>query len=221
MAFLFVTAAPVTAKQLDRKCDQGDCLALVVENGNVLGQRTGEFSPGKLEIGKYDPKGARLVSPKEAPIMYSKTQRGWVAVVAAYIPEDVLLWPQLRLYIFDPQGHRTTVEDLYNRIGPTARPNFRMGKLFNTNSEILQVSTDGEHSYVVRTLIWLLPENGTPKLLLDAPGLVDRIQQAAAGKQAGFSIQRETYDGVHAETKGQKREFWVWDEEQKTLRMAA
>ena len=57
-----------------------------------------------------------------------------------------------------------------------------MGRLFNTDSEFLQVSTDGEHEYVVRTFVWLLPEKGRlPILLMDVPGLVSRIQEANSG----------------------------------------
>jgi len=215
----FITGQLWGAKVVDRQCYQRDCLTLVIENGKVLGQRSGGFSPGNLELGKYDVRGASLVSAKEAPVLYSKTRRGWVGLVAAYIPEEALLWPQLRLYIFDPQGHRTTTQDLYIRIGSEAQPNFRIGALFNTNSEFLQVSTDGEHSYVVRTLIWLLPDKGAPRLLLDEPSLVNRVQQSSAGRRGGIWTQRETYDGVHAETKGSKSEFWAWDEDQKALQL--
>ena len=54
-------------------------------------------------------------------------------------------------------------------------------------------------------------------LLLDISGTVVGVQQAGAGKGAGFWIDRETYDGVNAATKGWKKEFWAWNESKETL----
>jgi hypothetical protein len=96
--------------------------------------------------------------------------------------------------------------------------NAKMGDLLGTGNEFLLVMIQGEHTYVIRTLVWLLPDNSSsPILLLDVPGLVDNIPKAGPGIQAGIWIQRETYDGVNADTKGRKPEFWAWDEAQKTL----
>ena len=53
--------------------------------------------------------------------------------------------------------------------------------------------------------------------MLDTPGVVDRVQLKEDGEEAGLWISRETYDGVHAETKGKKLEFWIWAEDRKTL----
>jgi len=218
MRFLFLTLAFMagtaqSAQQLDRKCFQSDCLTLAVEKGIVFGQHTGP-QVGKLKIGEFDARGIGFVPTTEAPIQYSRTERGWVAVVAARVPKDFILWPELRLYLIDPAGHQRSQEDLY-----TLLHDFRVGRILNTRTELAEVSTVGDHSYVVRTLIWLLPEvNSRPKLLLHGEGLLNRIQPVtASGREPGFWIDRETYDGIHAETKGWKPEFWAWDEDHKIL----
>jgi len=125
---------------INRECSRGNCLSLAIRNSTVVAERTGEFSPGRLVIGKHDARGAGLSSSGEATVFYGRTARGWSALIAAYIPADFLLWPELRLYVFAPNGQRRTVENLYNSLGkPT--PNVRIGQIFNSNSEILQVST--------------------------------------------------------------------------------
>lgn len=210
---LAIGAWTSAAQEIKRECSYGDCLSLAIRDGTVVAERTGAFSTGTLQIGKHDARGARLLPSSEVPVFYGKTQRGWVAVVAAYIPRDFLLWPELRLHIFDSEGQQRTVEDLYNSVGKPDHPNIRIGKIFNSNTELLQVSTDGEHAYVVRTLVWHLPtKNGSPVKLLDVLGLVDRVQQPTSRARGGFWIQRQTYDGLHARTKGWKLEFWAWDE---------
>jgi hypothetical protein len=70
-------------------------------------------------------------------------------------------------------------------------------------------------------MVWLLPNAGEPKLLLRAVGALRRFQPIGAGVTGvpGIWIDRETYDGVHAETRGRKLEFWLWDEHSKKLRL--
>jgi hypothetical protein len=221
VALLVFQSRLASAKIVDKKCEQGKrneyCLVLRIENGKVFAKSSGGDFPGKREIGNFDSRGMSLVPSTEAPILYSRTERGWVAVVTAFVPPDFVWWPELRLYIFDPQGKRALKQDLYISLGRPNHPNFRMGKLFNTDSELLQVSTDGEHSYVVGTFVWLLPERGTPVQLMDVTGVVSRVQEEAPKQEPGFWIERETYDGVHSETKGYKAEFWVWNEQAKKL----
>jgi hypothetical protein len=222
VALLVFQPRLASAKIVDKKCVQGKlneyCLLLRVKNGKVFAESSGggDF-PGKLEIGNFDSRGTSLVPSTEAPILYSRTDRGWVAVITAFVPPDFALWSELRLYIFDPQGKRAVTKDLYISLGRPNRPDFRMGKLFNTKSELLQVGTYGEHSYAVETFVWLLPEIGAPAQLIDVPGAVTRVQKAESGQDPGLWIDHETYDGVHSETKGFKAEFWVWNEQAKKL----
>src|SRR5437870_6859151 len=98
-SLILLRAVNGNGQQIDRKCFGDSCLRLVITNGKVVAERSGEV-PGQLELGKYDPRGKSLVRSSDAPIGYSRTPRGWTAVVTAYIPEKYLLWTELRIYIF-------------------------------------------------------------------------------------------------------------------------
>lgn len=210
LAMLVVVSA-CSAKELDRRCLAGDCVILMIESGKVLVERTGEFAV-KREVAKYDQRGAPLVPSNEAPILYAETPRGWIAIVTAFLPREFDFdAPELRVYILDSQRQQRTVADAYNLL-----ESFHVGRIFNTNSEFVQISTTGSHAYVVRTLVWLLPESGPPTSLMDVPGLLDRIE-VPAGQPSGLWINREMYDGVRSDTKGQKPEFWKWDADRKML----
>jgi hypothetical protein len=198
-------------EELSRRCLQGDCVVLLLEEGKLFAERTGEFA-GKREIGNYDSKGASLVPKTEAPIRFSKTQRGWTAIVTAYLPEQFDFdAPELRLYLFDPSGKRAVVDDNYNLLG-----DFKTGKILNTGDEFALISSTGAHAYVVRTSAWFLPTTGPPKHVLVVSGLLVSIRESNAGPP-GLLIDRQTYDGVHAETKGTVKELYVWSAETKTL----
>ena len=45
------------------------------------------------------------------------------------------------VYIYDPMKNGTNIEDLNNSIGTPGHENFSMGRIFNTNSDLVQVST--------------------------------------------------------------------------------
>jgi hypothetical protein len=216
--FLLVSAAtlPCMGRELDRRCLEGDCVILTVENGRVFAERTGEFA-GKREVAKVEEAGVPFVPATEAPLNYTKTSRGWITVVSVFLPKEYDFdAPELHLYLYDAQRDRKVVSDLYNFLG-----SLNVGRIFHgTNAEFVQVSSTGAHAYVVRTIVWLLPAAGTPAVLLDVPGLLSRIQQATSKEPAGLWINRQTYDGVHAETKGEKPEFWMWNPNRKTLILA-
>ena len=199
------------SKELSRRCLQEDCVVLTVEGGKVFAERTGEFA-GKREVANYDSKGASLVPKTEAPIRFSKTPGGWTAVVTAYLPEEFDFdAPELRLYLFDPGGKRAAMDDNYSLLG-----SFDAGRILNTEDEFALISSTGAHAYVVRTSAWFLPASGPPKHVLDVPGLLASTQESNAGPP-GLFIYRQTYDGIHAETKGEVKEFWIWNPDRKTF----
>ena len=47
--------------------------------------------------------------------------------------------------------------------------------------------------------------------------LLGAFDVGAAGKAPGVTIGRQTYDGIHAETKGLVTEFHTWNRETKSL----
>ena len=191
--------------ELARRCLQGDCVRLILERGVVFAQRTGEFS-GKREVGPYEARGNSLVPKSEAPIRYAKTPHGWTVVVTAFLPQEFdFNAPNLRLYLFDPRGRRVVVDENYNLLG-----SFAAGRILHTDGEFAQISSTGDHADMVRTSVWLLPVTGPPKHVLDVHGLLGSIQEPNAGAPPGLWIYLQTYDGMHPETKGEKRAFWVW-----------
>ncbi len=211
-ALIVILAATLChGKELNRICLQGDCVVLTEEAGKVSVERTGEFAQ-KREVGIYEPRAASLVPQTEAPIRFSKTQNGWTAVVTAYLPEQFDFdAPELRLYLFDPRGMRAAVDDNYNLLGT-----FQAGRILRTPDEFALISSTGAHAYVVRTSIWLLPPLGPPKHVMDVPGLPAGTRESSA-TPPGLFIDRQTYDGIHAETKGQVKELWVWDRDKRTF----
>ena len=200
--------------ELDHRCLRADCVVLVVEKGVVFAKRTGEFS-GKRKVAALDVRGIPYVSAAEAPIRYARTRTGWIAVVSAFLPSAFDFdAPELRLYIFNSQGSRVVASDNYNMLS-----SFHVGRLFFDDAELVQISSTGAHAYVVRTVVWLLPRKGPPKILLDVPGLVTHIECSNGSRPSGFWIDEETYDGFHAETKGHRSEFWIWDAQRRVLRL--
>jgi hypothetical protein len=68
-----------------------------------------------------------------------------------------------------------------------------------------------------KTEIWFLPKSGEPKLLLSIAGTYRKSNVIASGKIRGITVERQTYDGVHSETKGTVPEFYIWDRDTKSL----
>jgi len=204
-------------REIDRRCLQGHCVILSIENGRVLARRTGGTFTGQTVVGTFAPAGTRFVPPSEAPILHSTMRSGWHVTVSAYLPEEFDYdAPELRVRILAPLGRQETVSDEYNLLG-----SFHIGSIFNTDSQFLQVCTTGARAYFARSRVWLLGQSGSPELLLDVPGWLAGIETPREGKPAGLWIDRDTYDGVNAETKGHKREFWIWEEGRKTFSLAA
>jgi hypothetical protein len=92
-----------------------------------------------------------------------------------------------------------------------------IGSLFGGDDEIFAITSDGGHAYTAQTEIWFLPERGRPKKLLSVPGVYEEFTSASAGKLAGVVVARQTYDGIHAETKGETNEFYAWNRENESL----
>ena len=120
----------------------------------------------------------------------------------------------MRLRIFDSQGE---LQEKYD--GNYVLDDIEAGNLFGTSDVVLSIQTNGMRSYIQDTVIWLLPDVGKPKQLLHAVGALRRFQPTGSGANGlpGVWIDRETYDGVHAQTRGRKFEFWQWNSVSKTL----
>ena len=83
--------------------------------------------------------------------------------------------------------------------------------------DLLVITSNEEHSYNSSTNIWLLPERGAPLSLIVVNATLGKFSKAGKHARPGVWLKRQSYDGVHAETKGWVDEFWVWDPANKSL----
>jgi hypothetical protein len=92
-----------------------------------------------------------------------------------------------------------------------------VGHLFGGTDDILAVQSNEEHSYNSTVDLWLLPGHGGPRNLVEVNATLGEFSGGVKGTRPGVWINRQTYDGVHAETKGWVPEFWAWDPAKKAL----
>lgn len=203
-------AAATAPGQLDRVCFGEYCQFLVVQQGAV---RFLDYTPPtrSFKIGSYVRSDQDLVPSTEAPIRDMRSGHGWHIVVSAFLDHDEG-GTGLRLHFFSPSGAPAGRYDVLSELEQV-----ELGTLLGSSEEILAVTSTEEHAYNVQTVIWLLANHGVPKLLLRVPGVFGTFVNGERGDGPGVWISRETYDGVHAETKGRVNEFWAWDRQRKLL----
>jgi hypothetical protein len=203
----FCWKSPVTDPKTGRTEDV--CQILAVERGSVT-----YIQPGfrAVVIGKYVSGGQRFVPQAEAPIRDLRSPHGWHIVVSSFLPRDEESDAMLRVRFFGPDGKlRGTAEVLMTLEG------IEVGHLFGGSDNILALQSNEEHSYNSMTDMWLLPERGAPQELIEMNATFGKFSKGANGTRPGAWLSRETYDGVHAETKGWVDEFWAWDPARKSL----
>jgi hypothetical protein len=190
----------------------GDCNELVVRNNVVEFVSTG-LIPRRLTIGRYVPSDQPLVGKGEAPILDLSSGTDWhIVVTAGFFYGSDPTGPYLAAYLFGSRGKLWTKTKM-----DMSLENYGIGDLLGTAQEFLEITTGGPHAYAVHTFVWLLPRDGPPKLLLNAYGMLDRIEPAHADRPGGLWVEMQTYDGLHSETKGWRSQFWRWD--QQSLRL--
>ena len=204
--------APVTSLpgQIDSICRE-HCEVVAVQAGRV--RFIDQWPPARnLDVGKYVPTAQRSVPRTEAPVLDLRSQHGWRIVASVYLDhkEDE---PGTHIRFFGPDGALRSTQDVQLLLEQT-----KLGTLFGGADEIFAITSWEEHAYNTQTQIWLLPPSGPPKLLLDIPGIFQQFSDGA-GRSPGVLVARETYDGVHAETKGKVQEFYVWDSGIESLKL--
>jgi hypothetical protein len=203
--FLLLIATAAGAKEVDRVCRNDDCSFLSVEQGVVLLRD----SSRSLKLGAYVRTAQPLVPHYEAPIKSLRSPRGWHIVIGAFLYHSDQGEAGLRIRFFEPNGKLQATRPVL-----MALEQLQLGHLFGGDDDILAITTNEEHSYNSTTDIWLLPEGGVPKRLFDGNATFELLPAT----DRGIRINRQTYDGEHAETKGWKAEFWLWDPAGKVLR---
>lgn len=207
--FQVVAAAAVVPGQIDREC-RAFCATLAVQDGVV---RFIDSMPptANLEVGRLVGADQRLVPRTEAPIRDLRSPRGWHVVIGASLDHEELV-VRLRLHFFSPDGALKEEGELLSALVST-----EIGTLFGGTDEILAVTSVEKHSYNDQSEIWLLPEDGKPKLVLALDGSFRTVAGNPSSVMRGITVERQIYDGVHAETKGTVQEFYVWDPKAKSL----
>jgi len=195
-------------RQLDRFCLPSACESLVVREGQV--HFVDPALKQDLVLGPYIRADQRFVPKNEAPIRELRSD-GWQIVASALLdrPEGRV---KLRIRFFDPHGVLRGSSDAMMDLVDA-----QLGHLFGGRDEILAFTSNEEHAYNVQTEVWLLRERGKPKLLVQVQGMLGEFVAGSSEHKAGVWIDRETYDGRDASTKGRARELWEWNSDQKTL----
>jgi hypothetical protein len=186
------------AGQVDVVC-QHYCSVLEVRNGVV------QFTDGfrRINISRYVAEDQQLVPRTEAPTNDLRSQRGWRVVVSAVLDHQELR-EKLRLRFFDPSGVLRLQHDVLMVL-----EHQQIGRLFGSADEVVAITSNEEHAYNSRTDVWFLPKQGDPKHVLSVAGGFQALSDSR--ESPGLVVFRQTYDGVHSETKGFIREEYAWD----------
>jgi hypothetical protein len=214
-----LSVSNAVAAELDRVCwksfapdpktgiEEDVCEILTLEKGKVIYVEPGIRRPA---LGAYVRVAQRFVPGTEAPIRDLQSPRGWHIVVSSVLQKEDS--PRLRVRFFGPDGNlRATGEVLMTLEG------IEVGRLFGGTDDIFAIQSSEEHSYNSMISVWLLPERGEPHQLIEENATQGKFSKRGKGNRPGVWINRQTYDGVHAETKGWVGEFWIWDTEKKSL----
>jgi hypothetical protein len=197
-------------RTIDRICRTG-CVMLEVQETRV--QLIDQWLTRNLNLGPYIAAAQHLVPPTEAPISDLQTPEGWRVVTSVYLDHKEKN-ASTHIRFFHPDGRLRSTETALESVEQT-----EIGALFGGTGEIFAITTAEEHAYNDRTEIWLLPSRGKPSLLLAVPGTLQDFANGSGRKFPGVNIAQQTYDGVHANTKGVVNNFYSWDAAHKTLRL--
>src|ERR1017187_7912582 len=139
------------------------CEILAVQDGTV--RFIDQWRHRNLPLGTYRPAAQRLVPRTEAPVLDVQSQRGWRVVGSAYLDheQDDLL---VNLRFFGPEGSPRGRGGVLFSVEQTS-----IGRLFGGSDEIFAITSNEEHSYNAQTEIWLLPEHGDARVLLEIGGV--------------------------------------------------
>jgi len=187
----------------------------VVQNRDVKLINQMPHAPRTLTVGRYCRAAQHLVPDAEAPIRDLRSPTGWRVIVSAVLDHNEG-GAALRLRFFDPHGTPSIAHDVLYALMQD-----EIGRLFGGTDDIFAITTIEEHAYNAQTEIWLLPEQGAPTRLLSFSGVFERFVHRDIKGIPGVKVSRQTYDGVHAETKGTVRQFYAWNDRIKSLTLRA
>ena len=211
VAFQVTAVASTVPGQIDQACFPGHtrsfCQYLAVQQGVV--QFVDPSLKRTVALGRYVPVDTRFVPEVEAPVGNLRSGYGWRLVASVFLNHKSGSGG-VRLRFFSKDGTLQGTSDiLMSLTDAEVRP------LFGGTDEIFAVTSYEEHVYNDQTEIWLLPERGHPKRLLYVQGEFQNFVSTETGP--GVVIARQTYDGIHSETKGSVDEFYAWERGRRVL----
>jgi hypothetical protein len=210
---LLLFATPTLARELVRKCLKGDCASLAVEGNSVIFRETSGYMPSPRNFGRYIAADHALVPATEAPIRDVRTRGGWIVIATAALDDYAPDGPTIRIRLIDKAGR---IAETFAG-GDNILDKLSVSSPFGAETNVVVAETSGFHAYVVTVFVWLIAPDGPPKLLVKDTGGFSRFGGNKANGHAGLWIDHETYDFVHAETKGHRLEFWQWDDNERSL----
>jgi hypothetical protein len=195
-------------RQFDKACE-GYCIVLLVDHGKVKQQIQSTDAPVEMTMGRYLTSAAHLIPSNEAAISDRRASNGWRIVISAFLDHQESS-ARLRIRFFDSRGLLQLKNDSLTSLEDQEfiRP--------NKTDCLYAVTTNEEHVYNAQTEIWFLPNDGVPKLVLSDVGTF-QIPRPKGSKAPTIVFLRETYDGIHSETKGHTAEQYTWDANSKML----
>lgn len=212
VSFIVLVSNAAVQTSIDSTC-RVYCQNLIVQEGTV--RLIDLTPPGRnLAIGQYLPAEQRFVPRTEAPVRYIQSGNQWRIVVSAFLHHDSDNEGEvgMRVRFIATDGRLRMTHDILMGL-----ERCETGRLFGGINEIFIVTSNEEHAYNVETEIWFLPQSGDPKRLLSVRGSVASLRDGSDGQAAGVVIAHQTYDGVHASTKGTVQQFYIWDHEKGLL----
>jgi hypothetical protein len=193
-----------------KKCAGGDCAELTIESGSVVFRSSGQVS--ERTVGPYLSADQHLVPNQELPIQEIKSQDGWRVIVTVSLSNYDFIGPIDCFWIFDPSGNKRI-----RLKGDYFLDQMKIGHLFDEQTDILAIETQGPHAYTVTSSLYLLSVSEGLTLLLKKNAQLKEFYSLENSSAPGVRLNVETYDGVHSETKGWKLCFWRWNPALKTL----
>lgn len=207
-ASLLLAPPPGAPKVIDRICRE-KCLSLVIQSGNV--NLVDQWLNRTVTLGKYAPQARNLVPTTEAPVRSLASRLGWRIAASAWLDRQQDA-PRTHLRFFASDGSlKATAAAL------ASLESLQVAELPAHDGELLAIDSWEEHAYNAEAQIWLLPAHGSPASILAMPGNFAGF--LGQDPVRGLRMLRQTYDGLHAATKGTIEEVYLWDPKTSSLRL--
>ena len=207
----YLSALPLTAavKQVHKVCWETICNSIVLRDERVKFVSDDSTDPTlhrEVDLGVYVPSAGALVLT-EAPIRDFVLTNGWRVVFSEAITKEK--GPILKIRYYNLKGVLKVLKMLSEDMPGLLSCYF--GNLLGESDILVGYTTTWEHAYSVQSSIWLLPDSGDPRLLLEVTGVLSKFIDGEHDVKPGVIVDVESYDGMNPQTKGRTRKMWIWD----------